>query len=212
MSTLQIRIIIVVLVMTAAMAALAGAERFKSQHVVAPDWDQLADKIGDWRGKELHFDPLYGFDPATNSILRGYLRPGWPPVVLYVGFHKDLTKILDIHTPSLCYPAQGWKLLSQTKCQPGVYRGGTIWASEIVVDKQGKRELVMWWYNAGGKPFEGRMRQVYAMLAMALFTGRRDGSIVRLNTPLEADEAAARHRLMEFVQVLLPELDKSLPR
>ena len=85
--------------------------------------------------------------------------------------------------------------------------------SEIVADKTGDRRLVMWWYNAGSRPFETRIRYVYAMLTLSTLTGRTDGSMVRLETPVGKDgESTARTRLEEFRQGFLPALDGVLPR
>jgi EpsI family protein len=145
--------------------------------------------------------------------LRVYSKSKQPPVIAYVGFYGDLATILEVHTPELCYPAQGWNIASTRKSAGGLFRGGKIAASEIVADKSGDRRLVTWWYNAGSRPFETRIRYVYAMLALSTITGRTDGSIVRLETPVEMnDEAGAHARIEEFRQYFLPALDQALPR
>ena len=86
-------------------------------------------------------------------------------------------------------------------------------ARMMVADKNGDRRLVMWWYNAGPRPFQTRIRYVYAMLMMSAFTGRTDGSMVRLETPLARDsEAAAVARIEDFRTQFLPVLNMALPR
>jgi EpsI family protein len=133
-------------------------------------------------------------------------------VILYVGFFRDLAAILEVHTPELCYPAQGWEVLSLGQSVTGTFRGMRVPAMQIVVDKNGERRLVVWWYSTRSRPFESRIRYVYAMLAMSMFTGRTEGSMIRLETPLDGDgEAAARARTSEFQRRFLVELDKALP-
>jgi hypothetical protein len=92
------------------------------------------------------------------------------------------------------------------------FRGLHIPLKQIIVEKNGDRRLVIWWYNAGSRPFQTRIRYVYAMLLMSAFTGRTDGSMVRLETPLEREpETAAVARIEEFQSMFLPVLEQSLP-
>jgi EpsI family protein len=178
-----------------------------------PNWNSVPYDFGAWTGRDATFDPLYGADPADTSLLRIYNREQQSPVIVYVGFYGDLATILEVHTPELCYPAQGWRVSSFLKSSSGVFRGRDIPVSEIVADKAGDRRLVMWWYNAGSRPFETRIRYVYAMLTLSTLTGRTDGSMVRIETPIdEKGEAAARTRLEEFRKSFLPALDNALPK
>ena len=178
-----------------------------------PDWSSIPYQLGEWSGTDGQFDPLYGSDPADTRLLRLYRQGTNPPVIAYVGFFSDLATILEVHTPELCYPAQGWTIVSSTKPMTGTFRGTRIPATQIVTDKNGDRRLVVWWYNAGPRPFETRIRYVYKMLAMSTITGRTDGSMVRLEIPVvRGGEAKAGAKIEEFENVFLPELDKALPR
>jgi hypothetical protein len=83
----------------------------------------------------------------------------------------------------------------------------------MLVDRVGEKRLVMWWYNAGGHAFENRLRYVYLSLALASLQGRTDGSLVRLEAPLEGNsEVAAQERLEKFRSDFLPLLERALPR
>ena len=106
-----------------------------------------------------------------------------------------------------------WRISSAGKSTGGIFRGREIPVSEIVADKAGDKRLVMWWYNAGSRPFESRIRYIYAMVTLSSVTGRTDGSMVRLETPVDPNgELAARARLEEFRKSFLPKLDAALPR
>jgi hypothetical protein len=57
------------------------------------------------------------------------------------------------------------------------------------------------------------LRNIYAMLLISSVTGRTDGSLVRLETPIiGGDEPAAAKRVAEFEIGFLPKLDGALPR
>jgi EpsI family protein len=213
MGNKRIRLIILTALFTLTFAGVRAATLHRYNQRRVPDWNVVPYEFDGWTGREASFDPIYGTDAADTSLLRIYTQEKRSPVIAYVGFYGDLATILEVHTPELCYPAQGWKIRSFGKAPGGIFRGQRIPVSEIVVDKTGDRRLVMWWYNAGSRPFETRIRYIYAMLAVSTFTGRADGSMVRLETPVEKDgEAVARLRLEEFRRSFLPGLDKALPR
>jgi EpsI family protein len=212
MGNMQKRITLLIALFAVTLAGVQAASRLRETRHRMPDWSAVPYDLDDWQGKDTTFDPVYGADPADTSLLRVYSRGADSPVILYVGFYRDLTTSLDVHTPEICYPAQGWTISTVNLSHNGVFRRQPIPAKEIVADKTGIKRLVTWWNQAGSQPFETRIRYVYAMLAMSLFTGRTDGSLVRIETPIEADgEAAANARVGEFCKSLLPRLEKALP-
>jgi len=207
------RLIVLVLVFVATLGGVRAATRYRVSQQRTPDWHFVPYDIGKWRGVDGRFDPVYGIDPADSSMLRVYQKDGQPSVAAYVGFFENLATVMEVHTPELCYPAQGWAIRSVGSSAMPSFRGLQVPAKLIVADKNGDRRLVMWWYNAGSRPFETRIRYVYAMLVMSAFTGRTDGSMVRLETPVGKDsEALATKRIEDFQAEFLPALEKALPR
>jgi EpsI family protein len=209
---MQKRLIILAVLFAITIAGVAAATKSRGQQNHLPNWGMVAYQVEDWQGKETGFDPVYGSDPADSSLLRIYTRGQEPPVIVYAGFYSDLAKILEVHTPELCYPAQGWRIAPAGRSYAGSFRGQPIRAKTILADKAGQQRLVTWWYNAGSKPFESRIRYVYGMLAMSAITGRTDGSLVRIESPIDSSgQAAAEKRIEQFRQAFLPQLEKGLP-
>jgi len=206
------RIAILISIFTVTAVCVQVAARHASQ-VQLPDWSAVSYKFDKWHGADAMFDPVYGEDPAQSSLLKVYHRERDEAVIVYIGYYGDLARILEMHTPERCYPGQGWRILSTSDSSVGMFRGKPIPAKQMVVEKEGKRRLVQWWYMAGARPFKNRIRYVYAMLAMSTLTGRTDGSLVRLETPLEAgQEAAASRRMEDFWKSFQPQLDSALPQ
>jgi EpsI family protein len=213
MSNTRTRILVLLALFGATFAGVQAATKHRYAQKRLPSLDGLPYQVGEWSGSDAKFDPVYGVDPADSSFLRVYRRRTNPPVIAYVGFFADLTTILDIHTPELCYPAQGWTIVSAGDSQVANFRGYRIRAKEIVADKNGERRLIVWWYNAGSSPIETRIRYVYAMLAMSTVTGRTDGSMIRLETLVDsAGQAAAERTIDAFQKGFIPELSKVLPK
>jgi len=208
----RIRLMVLVALFAATFAAVQVTARHHRQQRRQPNWEVVPYEVDGWSGFESRFDPVYGGDPSDTRLLRVYRRGDQLPVILYVGFFGELATILDVHTPELCYPSEGWEILRSEKSSAGSFRGEQIQTKEILVDKGGNRRLVVWWYNAGSHPTGTRIRNVYAMLAMSVITGRTDGSMVRVETPVGSDgEAGAKRRVDDFQKSILPQLDKALP-
>jgi EpsI family protein len=206
------RVTALIVLLAITLVSVRAASRSHNSLDRLPNWSAVPYEMAGWTGKDATFDPVYGSDPSDTSLLRVYSKPTATPIIVYVGFYKDLSAILEIHTPELCYPAQGWRIQSVGRSSSGQFRGRTILAKEIVVDKTGDKRLVTWWYNAGSKPFETRLRYVYGMLLRSAVTGRRDGSLVRIETPLGAmDEAHGNAEIEEFRSSFLPALEQALP-
>jgi len=209
---MQKRLVILMGLFGLTLVGVQAATRTREAQLKHPYWSAVPFLFDGWKGFETSFDPVYGTDPAESSLLRVYSKENQIPIVVYVGYYSDLAKILEVHTPELCYQAQGWTILSDHRISGGLYRGQEIHAKEIVVEKQGSRRLVTWWYNAGSRPIQNRIRYIYAMLAMSTISGRTDGSLVRIETPVNSSNIeSANARVEEFREKFLPLLEKALP-
>jgi len=206
------RLTVLISLLVVTFACVRVATRYRLSQTRLPDWSAVPYQFDSWSGVDGEFDPVYGVDPAQTSLLRIYYRNVNMPVIVYVGFYGSLAAVMEVHNPERCYPGQGWTILSTGKTAMGLFRDKQIPAQEIIVGKNGNRRLVRWWYNAGSRPIKTRLRHVYAMLAMSTITGRTDGALVRLETPVDDyGEAAAETRINEFQRSILPQLEKALP-
>lgn len=209
---MQRSLVFLVMLFVLTFAGVREGTHVRENQRHTPDWNLIPYSFDGWQGEATNFDPTYGFDPADTSLWRVYRERDGGTIIIYIGYYSDLATILDVHTPELCYPAQGWSISSTRKTSGGVFRGRAIPAKEIVVDKSGAKRRVVWWYNAGSRPFENRIRYVWAMLMMSTLTGRADGSLVRIESPIDArGDAAAEERIERFRKKLVPELEKALP-
>lgn len=210
---MQNRLIALICLFALTLLGVQAAARVRLAQLHRPDWNKVPYQFQGWTGQDAYFNPIYGKDAADTSLLRVYRRDAGAPVIVYVGFYGDLAAVLDVHTPEICYPSQGWRTSSAQILQTGSFRGTRVVARQMSASKQQNHRLVVWWYNAGSHAFETRIRYVWAMLAMSSLTGRTDGSMVRLEVPFEgSNEQAAREQIEEFQKGFLPALDRALPR
>jgi len=209
---MQSRLIPLFALFALTFASVQWAEKSREQLRKHPNWSAVPYEFDGWRGLDTSFDSVYGADPADSSLLRVYTKENKAPVIVYVGFYGDLSTILEVHTPELCYPAQGWAILPVTPPPRGQFRGQLLHAKEIKAERLGASRLVTWWYNAGSRPFETRIRYIYAMLMMSIFTGRTDGSLVRIESPIDAGGPdITQTGIEDFRKSFLPILEKAMP-
>jgi EpsI family protein len=210
----RIRIIILIALFGCTSWAARAASHYRtetSHH--PPEWDVLPYRVREWNGWDEKLDPMYGKDPSDTMMLRTYEGKNHKHVFVYVGYYADLPAIMEVHNPEICYQAQGWSIVSNGESDLALYRGKTRRPQQMLVSKDANSRLVMWWYNVGSHRFEDRLRYVYIFLAFSSLQGRTDGSLVRLEAPLEGEEQEnARVRLERFRNDFLPSLDLVLPQ
>ena len=213
MGKLQTRFIILGFLMVGAWVAVQAAQRISRAEIRRPSWGAIPYQLGSWTGTDVSFDQLLAADPADATLLRVYRRGDGPPVIVYTGYHENVPKTLEDHEPEQCYPAQGWTIGSHASCRIGRFRGEWVSAKEIQVNKDGNRRLVVWWFHVGPKPFQNRIRQVYRLMFTSMFTGRMDGTIVRIETEITNEaEQSARERILDLSNSLLPSMELALAR
>ncbi|MDB5322237.1 MAG: hypothetical protein JWN40_3868 [Phycisphaerales bacterium] len=113
--------VVVTLVMLACLAGFSrlriatdGVEEFRARSKQAVDGLPL--QVGDWEGKR------HELDPAARDLL----KPNAEATLLYHNRHSNLEAYLAVvqvhdcrhmigHTPAVCYPGNGWAIVSQTQ-------------------------------------------------------------------------------------------------
>ena len=181
-------------------------------------FDRISLTLDRWQGEEIALsDAVAEMLRADSQIRRRYQNPNSDLVWLYVGYYRTDRGGRPEHTPWVCYPSQGWVILSAIE-MPAVGAsseglGGKL--NEIVVEQGGERRLVHFWYQTHRtKSIATETRlTIDHVLGRLSVTGRADGALVRLSTPIDRTGITpARRRLRNFATVLAPALSENWPR
>ena len=204
---------------TALLAVLLLAVGAVSWHLhlsgsLSVDADALSEvplEFQHWQGRDI---PMQGgveeMLDADYNLQRAYVHPVGGLVFLYVGYYGTERGGRPEHTPWACYPTNGWKILERNV----VTIDDGLRANEILVEKDGERRLVHFWYQSSERTgMLGGFDHAYERLRSRIVEGRADGSLVRLSTPLEkrSEQHAARARLMSFGRGIVPILREHWP-
>jgi len=139
---------------------------------------------------------------ADANVQRAYIHPLGFVVYVYVGYYGTARGGTPEHTPEMCYPAQGWQIDETGSVAIG--GNGGFMARELVVEKEGERRLVHFWYRTQAKTgIQSTAALRWSHLQARLFAGRGDGALVRLDAPIEDDDIdAARQKLLAMDRAL----------
>jgi EpsI family protein len=166
----------------------------------------LPHHVGAWRSVDV---PL---DTAVESILRADYNlqrayfpdpgPTTRPVWLYVGYYGTERGGRPEHTPRGCFTGAGWDIAaaSVVAAEDGTHRR----MNEYRVQRSTDRQLVHFWYRSARRTgMVGGLDQNLDRILGRLNSGRADGALVRLSTPIDGGgEAEARERLLALGQEL----------
>ena len=170
-------------------------------------------QLDDWRGRALPLESgVERILRADINLQRVYETRYTNEIVwLYVGYYSTGRGGRPEHTPGVCYPSAGWEIEQSRRWTVDPARG--LETNEYVVAKDGERQLVHFWYRtARSDGLLGVWSLSLDQLASRLSTGRADGALVRLSTPLVAGEIdAARQRLLALRRPLDAELAARWP-
>lgn len=173
-------------------------------------------RIDEWVGREaepLTADVLavLGADEHVNRIYRS----NRVEVALYVGYYQSQRQGDTMHSPLNCLPGAGWQPMIRTYADiQGRGTADPIRVNEILIQKGLDRQVVLYWYQSHGRVEPNEYWSKLFMLYDAFRLNRTDAALVRVVTPLAADDSqgvAAGTRARRFVEKLYPLLEKYLP-
>jgi exosortase D (VPLPA-CTERM-specific) len=176
-------------------------------------------RIGDWVARPQQLDSIIVEKlKATDTLLADFgNNAGARPVNVFIAYYDFLTRGAAIHSPRVCLPAGGWEFVSfQERAFPELSPSLRGTFNRVIIQKGTDRMLMYYWYQQREHRTASEFGMKYRLLADALTTGRKDGALVRLLTPIGGagpeDEAAAEREIRAYAQAALPVVDAYLPQ
>jgi EpsI family protein len=172
----------------------------------------LPTQIAGWSSREIPLEEnVESMLRADFNLQRAFSHPLGDVVWLYIGYYGTDRGGTPEHTPRACYRAHGWSMSDFETLVVDPRRD--FRANEVVVEQEGERRLVLFWYRSHRRTgILGTFALGVDHLLGRLMDGHADGALVRLSTPFEeGGEMAARSRLVSFARILDPEIDRHWP-
>jgi len=167
----------------------------------------------DLPGQDIPISPEEQRAAGMDSyILRYYAKPDSTAAYsVYVGYYELQTQGRSIHSPKNCLPGAGWEALSAGTAKVST-RGGAVTVNRYVLENEGRRAVVYYWYQGRGRVAWNEYRVKYELLRDKALRGRSEEALVRIVVPSMASGDGEADRVATAVaSVLIPAVDQALP-
>jgi EpsI family protein len=206
---------VVVVLITAAVILL----RTRSDADVNPASEPLRDvpkAIAGWSGTDFDIDQQTLEVLGSGEFLsRIYTRQESPKtgISLFLAYFPTQRSGVTIHSPKNCLPGSGWVFESSNHERMTGRDGKSYNIGEYIISNAGRKQIVLYWYQSHGRSIASEYLAKVYLVADAIRMQRTDAALVRVITPIDADEdmSAARNRVMEFAAELAPQLHRFIP-
>ncbi len=153
-------------------------------------------------------------DPTAEATLSAVAtdRDNRPSEV-FVGYRAEQTGGVRLRSPKLVFP-DNWNSVWLKPAELEIAGRTAIRGNWILTRKGDSLRLVLYWYQFEKSAFAGEFEYRLWQLKRALIDRRSDGAVVRLATPVVADEPIekAQERLRSLGATVYHEVGKLLPR
>lgn len=206
MSSLQILVLILCLCATGALAYWKPESQI---HNRTTKLVQTLARVGDWQKTAVTpLDPIIVEELKLDDyVFQTYSRNDMH-VDLYVGYYYSSLKVGAAHDPLVCFPGQGWHV-SDSESHRLAFSGDRSYElnySSLLARKEGKRELVFYWYQAGAHSTPGPFLQKLLLLRSKFLKRSENNAFVRISTSLKDESReAGKRRLIAFMDDFYPE-------
>jgi EpsI family protein len=205
------------LLLTAATAAVFPV--LKLPDTTAPQratFDHFPRQIEQWTGTDVAIDAaaLDNLKP-TDYLSANYVDYGQSSAVaLWIAYYSTQEIGEAIHSPRICIPAGGWRINQIRPAAIDLGDGaGALSVNRAIIQKGNDKALVYYWFQGRGRIEYSEFAVKLHLMSDAMLRQRTDGALVRLVTPIRANEqvAASEQRLQSFLTKLRPQLTPYLP-
>lgn len=196
------------------VAASMGALALKPTAKIAdqgPKIDLAAlvpQQFGDWREEPQQAAQVINpqqkevLDKLYNQTLsRTYVDAKGYRIMLSLAYGGDQSDAMQVHKPELCYPAQGFELLSTSPATLALPLG-PLQVTRVDTRLGQRREPITYWTTVGNWVVQGQIQKKLAEMRYG-FTGKiPDGLLFRVSS-IDSDVGRAHEIQASFVGQLL---------
>lgn len=201
---------------------LVGAllpEVITKKSLVVPHREPFAtfpDSVGEWVGKKTPLEKVHLDILKPDDYLQAdYTRPGDLPVNVHIQYFESQSKSKAPHSPKVCIPGAGWEIadLRDQMLDLSSHPKQELRVARAIITKGEQSMLVYFWFQQHGRTTAHEYETKIWLLYESIRTGRTDGAMIRLITPIAVSEpkSNADQRLTALVRDLTPLLPTYLP-
>lgn len=168
-------------------------------------------KFDGWQGRSYPLENwVVEMLGVTEYIQREY-RKGDESVLVYLGYYGSQLGDAEIHSPTHCLPGSGWANLSEDVRTVELENGEKIRLIESVYEKDGNKELFVYWYQMGDSFLTNKYSLKLNTVLESLLHDKTNASFIRLSSRINEDKEKAFSDMTGFMNDFIPEVMAYLP-
>ena len=152
---------------------------------------------------------------ADDYTSRTYARPDAEATVEFFSAWYANQSQGGVHSPEICLPGSGWEIawLDRSDMTDVMNWDRPFLINRAIIQKGETRMMVYYWFEQKGRKIAWDMAAKYWLLVDGITTGRTDGALVRLTTPILKDEsdAQAEARLLDMTREIMTPIERFIP-
>ena len=191
----------------------------ETQLIERSSFAQFPRKIGNWtqngppRTLEESVEVVLGADDYHSITLT---KEGMAaPVEFFSAWYADQSKG-GIHSPEVCLPGGGWEIawLERSDLTEEMSWPTPFMVNRAIIQKGNSRMMVYYWFEQRGRKIAWDIAAKYWLMVDGIATGRTDGALVRLITPILGNETEteAEERLRDVLGEVSEVIPDFIPR
>lgn len=125
-------------------------------------------------------------------------------VNLYIGYYYSAGKAYAAHSPLVCYPSQGWKIIKKAEKHYLDVASDKIEYDEIITSYGEKKELVLYWYQAGRFTTTNVYKNKFLIGYNKISNKSEQHAFLRVAAPIEDSYETTKAASIEFIKAFYP--------
>lgn len=160
----------------------------------------LPANMNGWHGKDAKLDASTKQALDADEVLsRNYINQSMDAGLNLLVVYRKLGRRGFAHRPEMCYPAQGWEIISKSYTTVP-YGGKDVQAVRVVAQKNDEKDVIIYWFASGRKVEASFVKQQLWMALDRLQTRKYGWAFIRISSPVIISEDDTMKQIRSFVK------------
>ena len=138
----------------------------------------------------------------SQTLSRTYVNRAGKRIMLSIAYGGSHGEGMQTHRPEVCYPAQGFQVVKDTRPAVLSTQYGELPIKRLVAAQGTRNEPITYWVVVGDQQTQFGMRMKLAQMRYTLTGVIPDGMLVRVSS-IDGDEKGAYENQTDFIRSML---------
>lgn len=199
---------VIILASSLFVAVIISTSIFKRHDnvITSEPFSKFPKIIGEWRSNQVQLPPSIIEVAAASDYYNGtFTSSADKKINLHISYYQDQKLGPAPHSPTLCIPGDGWKIIKNEPIVLNSNKGRTIIVSRLII-KKGQRKIVTYfWLKQGSRVFSQQFMARLNLIWFAIKENRADAALIRMVSEVSNTESVddVDNRMKELAKELL---------